>query len=162
MIDVLPGHNVPYSLPLESTVLKYVYTAVGHRYGLRCCERKMSVLVARAARGAATPVREKLDLVGINRNHCLGVVFAVLGCLFFGVYSVLQAAGACYNSATCPSGKEESVLCNCAQFKWSLGGIGLGVGLFLCIYEVLTGEGTTEMRATRARAAGVEEQFLEH
>ena len=77
----------------------------------------------------------------MNRNHCTAAALFVAGFMLFELYTVLQRIGNCYydnlryNSKPCPEGKDQSVLCNCTQFKFAIGGLGVGMGFLIFIYE---------------------------
>ena len=112
----------------------------------------MSVAAARAGRAAATPLRSKLDLMGVNRNYCVAGVVAVAGAVVFVVLSLLISQGACLDAAACPAGEEESLTCNCEKFRWAMGPGLLAVAVFITVYELCTGEGKKEMMKSRAAA----------
>ena len=100
----------------------------------------------------ATPLREKLDVMGVNRNYCIAGFFAVAGTVLFVVLTVLVSDGVCLDKAACPADavSQESLTCNCEKFKWGMGGTLLGVAGLLVVYELYTGEGKKEMMATQA------------
>jgi hypothetical protein len=109
----------------------------------------MSVVAAQVGRSAATPLRKRLDLAGINRNYCVAGFLCVAAAVVFVVLSVLVT---CYSAADCPPGQEEAVSCNCGKFKWIMGPGLFGVAGAITVYELCTGEGRREMIASQPAA----------
>ena len=115
---------------------------------------------SRAIRGAAAPLRNRMDRAGINRNYCVAGFFGVAGCAVFVVFTVFMSTGVCHNH-TCPEGQEESLLCNCNIFRWIMGAGTIVVALALMTYECRTREGREAIMAQKSQKPVTSQRLLD-